>query len=110
TGATDLEAYAVPGAMIAAIIGAVLIEVMRARGKTSGDVALALLFYGGIAGGVVIIGLAGGTNANLMGYLFGSLATVTGTDLVTTVALTAGILAIGLGLRTALFAVSQDEE
>ncbi len=110
TGATDLAAYAVPGAMVAAIAGAVLIEVVRARGQASGDVALALLFYGGIAGGVVIIGLAGGTNANLMAYLFGSLATVSSADLLVTVVMSAGILAVGLGLRTALFAVCQDEE
>ena len=110
TGATDLEAYAVPGAMVAAVIGAVLIEVVRGRGQASGDVALALLFYGGIAGGVVIIGIAGGTNANLMAYLFGSLATVSSTDLVVTVIMTAAILAVGLGLRTALFTVCQDEE
>src|SRR5690625_2263961 len=43
TGATDLEAYAVPGAMIAAVAGAIMIEVVRGRGQTSGDVALALL-------------------------------------------------------------------
>src|SRR5690625_29130 len=110
TGATDLEAYAVPGAMIAAVAGAIMIEVVRGRGQTSGDVALALLFYGGIAGGVVIIGIAGGTNANLMAYLFGSLATVSSGDLVVTLIMSAGILAVGLGLRTALFAVCQDEE
>src|SRR5690625_6412754 len=64
TGATDLAAYAVPGAMVAAIAGAVLIEVVRARGQASGDVALALLFYGGIAGGVVVFGGVGGHNAD----------------------------------------------
>src|SRR5690625_1433754 len=103
-------AYAAPGAMAAAVAGAILIEVVRGRGQTSGDVALALLFYGGIAGGVVIIGIAGGTNANLMAYLFGSLATVSSGDLVVTLIMSAGILAVGLGLRTALFAVCQDEE
>lgn len=110
TGATEMEAYAVPGAMAAAVVGAILIEVVRARGATSGDVALALLFYGGIAGGVVIIGLAGGTNANLMAYLFGSLATVSTSDLTVTVLMSAAILVVGLGLRTALFSVCQDEE
>ena len=36
-----------------------LIEVIRERGSTNGDVALALLFYGGLAGGVLLTGLAG---------------------------------------------------
>lgn len=110
TGAAKADAFAIPGAVVAAIIGAVIIEMVRSRGRTSGDLALALLFYGGIAGGVVLIGLAGGTSANLMSYLFGSLATVGTGDLVATLATSAVILAVGLGLRTALFAVSQDEE
>lgn len=110
TGAARADQYAVPGAVIAAIVGAVIIEFMRDRGRTSGDVALALLFYGGIAGGVLIISIAGGTSANLTGYLFGSLATVTIGDVWLTAALSVLILVIGFRLRTALFAVSYDEE
>ena len=53
-----------------------LIELLRARGRTSGDVALAVIFYGGIAAGVVIITKSpDGTPANLMKYLFGSILT-----------------------------------
>jgi zinc transport system permease protein len=109
TGAADADAYAIPGAVVAAVIGAVIIELVRSHGRTSGDLALALLFYGGIAGGVVLIGLAGGTSANLMSYLFGSLSSVGTDDLVAILVMSAVILAVGLGLRTALFAVSQDE-
>lgn len=105
-----VDALAVPGAVVAAVVGAVVIELVRERGRTSGDVALALLFYGGIAGGVLLISAAGGTNANLMGYLFGSITTVSTGDVWATVALTAVVLGVGLGLRTALFAVSHDEE
>lgn len=107
---TPRDALAVPGAVVAAVVGAVAIELVRERGRTSGDVALALLFYGGIAGGVLIISRAGGTNANLVGYLFGSISTVSTQDLWLTVALAGFVLVVGVGLRTALFAVSQDEE
>ncbi|GEN78567.1 metal ABC transporter permease [Actinotalea fermentans] len=109
-GLVPQDTLAIPGAVVAAILGAVAIEVVRAKGRTSGDVALALLFYGGIAGGVLIISLAGGSNANLVGYLFGSISTVSTQDLVVTVALSVLVLAVGLGLRTALFAVCHDEE
>ncbi|WP_454085288.1 metal ABC transporter permease [Georgenia sp. Marseille-Q6866] len=109
-GATPHDALAVPGAVVASIIGAVVIELVRERGRTSGDLALALLFYGGIAGGVLLIGVAGGTTANLNGYLFGSIATVTLTDLWLTIGLAVSILAVGIGLRPALFALSHDEE
>ena len=44
-------------AVIVAALGAVAIELVRERGRTSGDVALAILFYGGIAGGVLLVGL-----------------------------------------------------
>ena len=44
-------------AVVVAVLGAVLIEVIRERGHTNGDVALALLFYGGLAGGVLLTGL-----------------------------------------------------
>jgi len=107
---TPTDALAIPGAVVAAVIGAVVIEIVRSHGRTSGDVALALLFYGGIAGGVLIMSLAGGTNTNLVGYLFGSIATVSTQDLALTVALSVLVLAVGMGLRVALFAVCHDEE
>ncbi|WP_265522055.1 metal ABC transporter permease [Oerskovia flava] len=109
-GLAPTDALAIPGAVVAAVIGAIVIEIVRERGRTSGDVALALLFYGGIAGGVLIIGLAGGSSGNLVQYLFGSISTVSSADLWLTLVLGAIILAVGVGLRTALFAVSNDEE
>jgi len=109
-GVVPSDALAVPGAVAAAVVGSVVMELVRERGRTSGDLALALMFYGGIAGGVLLIKIAGGTNANLISYLFGSIATVSTTDVWLTVALAAVILGVGLGLRSALFAVSHDEE
>ncbi|NLF05030.1 MAG: metal ABC transporter permease [Actinomycetales bacterium] len=109
-GLVTHDALAIPGAVIAAIAGAVVIETVRERTRGGGDVALALLFYGGIAGGVLLIGLAGGTSANLVGYLFGSISTVSTSDVFLTIALCAVLLGVGLGLRPALFAVSHDAE
>jgi len=104
------DMLAVPGAVLVAVLGAIFIEIVRRRGKTSGDLALALMFYGGIAGGVLIIGLAGGTSGNLMAYLFGSISAVTWGDLLTTAILCVLILVVGIGFRHALFAVSNDED
>lgn len=104
------DALAIPGALVASVAGAVLIEYVREVGHTSRDTALAILFYGGIAGGVVIIQLAGGTSQSLMAYLFGSLATVTHSDLWVALALALVILVVGVGARPLLFAVTSDEE
>jgi zinc transport system permease protein len=96
-------------AVVVAVLGALLIEVIRVTGRASGDVALALLFYGGIAGGLVLVSFAGNGAFALQGYLFGSITTITGTDLAVSVALAAVVLVLGLALMPQLFAVSNDE-
>jgi len=98
-------------AVVVATIGAIVIELVRQQGRTGGDVALALMFYGGIAGGVLLIGLApGGTNANLLSYLFGSLTAVSPGDVVVISALS-GLLLLTLAVvGRQMFAVCHDEE
>jgi zinc transport system permease protein len=96
-------------AVVVATAGAVTIETVRARGKASADVALAMLFYGGIAGGVLITGLAGSTAATLNTYLFGSITTVSPNDLWVIGVLAVAVLALSIGLQPQLFAVCQDE-
>jgi zinc transport system permease protein len=97
-------------AVLVAVVGAVVIEVIRERGRTSGDVALALMFYGGIAGGVLLIGLAGRGAATLQSYLFGSITTIDTTDVWVTAVLAAAVLFVAIGLAPQLFAVAQDQE
>ncbi|MGC4895264.1 metal ABC transporter permease [Micromonospora sp. DT31] len=97
-------------AVLAATLGAVVIELVRARGRTSGDLALALLFYGGIAGGVMLVGLSDASSGSLNAYLFGSLTTTLQSDLITIGVLGAVLLVTMLVLRPALFAVCHDEE
>lgn len=97
-------------AVIVATLGATAIELVRERGRASADVALAMLFYGGIAGGVLLTGLAGSTAATLNTYLFGSITTVSTTDLWVIVVLAAVLLVVAVGLGPQLFAVCQDEE
>lgn len=97
-------------ASLVAVAGAVGMELIRSRGKTSGDIALAMLFYGGLAGGVMIINVAGGSTANLSSYLFGGITTVAPEDITAAVILTVFVLTVTIGLRRQLFAISQDEE
>ncbi|MFC4113016.1 metal ABC transporter permease [Nonomuraea zeae] len=98
-------------AVIVSVVGAVAIELVRARGRTSGDVALALLFYGGIAGGVMLMGIApGGSNAKLNSYLFGAIASVTPQDIWVIGALAVAVIAVVLIFGRELFVLCQDEE
>ena len=98
-------------AVVVASVGAVVLELIRQHGRTSGDIALALMFYGGIAGGVLLIGLApGGTNANLLSYLFGSLTAVSEQDLYVITGLALLLLTVLTTLGREMFAVCHDEE
>ncbi|MGW0552880.1 metal ABC transporter permease [Streptomyces sp. NPDC002926] len=98
-------------ATLVSIVGAVTMELIRAYGRTRGDIALAMLFYGGMAGGVLLINLSdSGSTANLSSFLFGSLSTVSDADLIAILLLAAFVVLVSLGLRRQLFAISQDEE
>ena len=97
-------------ALVFAVAGAVTIELVRARGRTSADVVLAVMFYGGIAGGVVLMGLSPEGTANLNSYLFGAIATTTPTDLVVFTVLSVVVVLVSVLLGRQLFAVSNDEE
>ncbi|MFI9582215.1 metal ABC transporter permease [Streptomyces sp. NPDC052236] len=98
-------------ATLVSVIGAVTMELIRAYGRTRGDIALAMLFYGGMAGGVFLINISDtGSTANLSSYLFGSLSTIADEDLWAISILAAFVMLVSLGLRRQLFAVSQDEE
>jgi zinc transport system permease protein len=98
-------------ALAAAVLAGVAIEVIRASGRTSGDVALAVMFYGGIALGVVLISRSdAGTPANLTAYLFGAILTTSAGDLVVLAALAVAVLAVTAALRTRFFAAANDEE
>src|SRR4029078_3702557 len=81
-------------ALAFAVVGAIAIEWLRTRGGAAGDQALALVFYTGIALGVVLASSAGALNVNLFQYLFGSILTVTRGDLAAVGALGAVALAV----------------
>jgi zinc transport system permease protein len=105
-----LDVSPVLTALVAAVVGAVGIEWLRSRRGAAGDQALALVFYTGIAAGVVLISIAGSLNVDLFSYLFGSILTVTRTDLALMAVFgTTSLVVIALFYR-ALSAVVLDEE
>ena len=97
-------------AVIVSVIGAVLTELVRSRAKTSGDLALAILFYGGIAAGALMISMQNSGGNSVQSFLFGSILTVGNQDLVVISVLAAVVLLVTIGLRRVLLAVSHDDE
>lgn len=97
-------------ALAFAMVGAVAIELLRSRKTTESDIALALVFYGGIAGGVLLLGLGDVSTINLNSYLFGSVLTVSSSDLWVVTGVATCVVVVTFTLRKHLFAVAYDEE
>jgi zinc transport system permease protein len=93
-----------------AAAGSLAIEWFRARRRTSGDIALAIVFYSGIALGVVLISLGDGLTNDVLSYLFGAPLTVTNDEVRATLVLGLVIVVTVGVLRRALFSVVTDEE
>lgn len=105
-----LDVSPVLTALVFAVLGALAIEWLRSRGGTAGDQALALVFYTGIALGVVLVSSAGRLNVNLFQFLFGSILTVTWNDLWVVVVLGLASLATIAILYRGLVGAVIDEE
>jgi zinc transport system permease protein len=97
-------------ALAFAVTGAIGVERLRVRRQASGDLALALFFYSGIALGVVLVSRAGGLSANILTYLFGQPLTVTRGELVLILVLGVVVALTILSILPALFAVVTDDE
>ncbi len=83
-------------ALVTTTAAAVAIERLRATGRLSGDIALALFLYSSLGMAVILIGLAGGFNVDLFSYLFGSITTVGRGDLLLMGILAAVVLGVVL--------------
>jgi zinc transport system permease protein len=97
-------------ALVFAIAGSLGVEWLRAHRKASGDLALALFFYSGIALGVVLVSLGGGLNANILTYLFGQPLTVDRSEIALIAVLGAAITIVIWAVRRPLFAAVSDED
>lgn len=101
----------VPTALLVAVVGAIGIEVLRARSRSAGDVILALVFYGGIAGGVLLTYLAGNRAASSLNqYLFGAITTVSSSDLMWLALAGVAVVLVLTVFSREMFAVSFDSE
>lgn len=102
--------YPLISAAILAVLGALGIERMRSWRRDYGDLSLAIVFYSGIALGVVLTSLSRRLTVALLGYLFGSILTVTETDLLIIGAASAAVLIAVWLFGKEMFAVAYDED
>lgn len=97
-------------ALAAAIVGALFMEFLRSSGRAQGDLALAVLLYGGVGLGLVLASAAGSYNASMLSYLFGSLLTVSSDEVMTIVVLAAVVgFAVVVNWRRLLVVVTDPD-
>jgi zinc transport system permease protein len=98
------------GALVFTVVGAVGVERLRASGQVFGEAALALFLSGGLAVALVLLSLARGVNADLLGYLFGTATAVQPQDLVWMAVLALVVVGSVAWFYKDLFALTFDEE
>jgi zinc transport system permease protein len=104
-----MGAYPPISALAFTTVGAVGIEWLRSRQRAYADLALALFFYSGISTGVVLAARQGAFNASLLGYLFGSITTISTEDLWFVFGLGLAVVVLVTVFYKELFALSYDE-
>jgi zinc transport system permease protein len=97
-------------AILASVIGAVGMERLKSKTHLYGETILALFLSGSLAIATILMSLAKGFNANLLSFLFGSITTVTATDVLLIGGLGLFILAVVGVLYKELFFIAFDEE
>lgn len=106
-------AYALGFAPMAVAVPVVILTAFLLLGlsestKIRGDSAIAVLSSSALAIGVVVNSLAGGSATDLNGYLFGSILTLTKSDVILSVILSAVVILLFVLFKNRIFAVTFD--
>jgi len=98
------------GAALFSIAAALGTGFISLRHRERSDTAIAAFWAVGMAMGLIFISMSKGYAVDLMSYLFGSILTVSGTDLILLAVLDVLILVFVAGLYKELLAISFDRE
>jgi len=97
-------------AVAVAIVSAWLIEYLRSSFELYSDAILAILLSGSLALAVIIVSLGGAFNNSLFSYLFGSILSVSDSDVITIVIFGSFSLLFLLLFSKELYFIAYDEE
>ncbi len=96
---------------LAVSVGAgIFIEKLRQTKKAGGDTALSMFLTGSLAVAVILISISKGISMGLFNFLFGSIVTVTESDLITISIAAAVVVTVISGFFKELIFISFDEE
>lgn len=91
------------------VLAAFLLLRISDNSKIKGDSAIALISTGALAVGVMAVSLTTGMNVDVYNYMFGSILSVSGSDVTLSVVLCSIVLVLFVLLYNRLFAVTFDE-
>ncbi|HWR41504.1 metal ABC transporter permease [Sporomusa sp.] len=110
TGGYLAGIYPAAGAFVLTIAGAVGIELVRRQRTQMADTALAVFFYAGIALAIIFSTITRMPSAGLLGFLFGSILTVSWQDVMVIAGCGLAVMAFVFSNFTRLILVSFDED
>jgi zinc transport system permease protein len=76
-----LEVSPILSALVVSVLAVLGISYLRRKGLAESDSAIAVIMAVGFSAGLIIISLAGGFNVELFSFLFGSILTISSSDL-----------------------------
>ncbi len=91
------------------IVAAFLLLRMSEKGKIKGDAAIALISTGALAVGVMVTSMTTGMNVDIYNYMFGSILTMSKSDVVISSVLSLCVIALFVIFYHEIFAVTFDE-
>lgn len=91
------------------VVAAFLLLRMSEKGKIKGDAAIALISTGALAVGVMVTSMTTGMNVDIYNYMFGSILTMSRSDVAVSVVLCLVVIALFAIFYHEIFAVTFDE-
>lgn len=91
------------------IAAAFLLLRLSSNGKLKGDAVIALISTGALAVGVMAVSMSKGMNIDINSYLFGSIISVSGEDVIISIVLALAVLLMFVFFYTKIFAITFDE-
>ena len=105
-----LRAYPIMVAAPLVMLSSLGIMKLTERARMYGDAAIAIVSSLGISGGILLASLAGGFNIDLFSYLFGNILAISTAEVVSSLALSVGLIIAIMLYYHDLLSVTLDEE
>lgn len=92
------------------LVAAMIIMIISQKKGESGDITIALVSTGALATGIIITSLSTGFNIDVSNYMFGSILSMTRSDVVISIILSIAVLLVYMFFYNRLFMITYDEK